>query len=84
MSKPIKRQCWWLTSVILATWEAEIKSIWVQSQSGQIQHKIYLKKTQHKKGCWDCAVTQVVEWLASKCEALSSNPSTNLEWPHTI
>jgi hypothetical protein len=30
---------WWLTPLILATWEAEIRRIEVQGQSGQIDHK---------------------------------------------
>jgi hypothetical protein len=33
-------RCWWLTSVILATQEAEIRRITVQSQPGQIVHKM--------------------------------------------
>jgi hypothetical protein len=36
---------WWLTSVILATKEAEIRRIVVRSQPG----KIVLENTQHKK-----------------------------------
>jgi hypothetical protein len=31
--------CWWLTLVILAIQEAEIRRIMVQSQPGQIVHK---------------------------------------------
>jgi hypothetical protein len=42
---------WWLTPVILATQEAEIKRIIVQSQSRQIVPEILSqKKTHHKKG----------------------------------
>jgi hypothetical protein len=40
---------------ILATQEAEIRRIAVQSQPGQILHETYLKKTHHKKG--------LMEWL---------------------
>jgi hypothetical protein len=41
---------WWLTSIILAIHEAEIRRITVQSQCRQIVHKRpYLKKTLHKK-----------------------------------
>jgi hypothetical protein len=48
---------WWFMSVILATQEAEIRRIAVQSQPRQIIHEIlpYLKKIHHKKG--------LVEWL---------------------
>jgi hypothetical protein len=56
----------WLTPVILATQEAEIKRIKVQSQSRQRVHETYLEKTHHKKG--------LVEWL--KVKTLSSSPNT--------
>jgi hypothetical protein len=41
---------WWLTPVILTTWEAEIRRIAVQSQHRQIVPKTYLKNTQYRKG----------------------------------
>jgi hypothetical protein len=54
-------------SVILATQEAEIRRIVVQSQPGQIvSETLSQKKTITKKG--------LVDWL--KVKALSSNPST--------
>jgi hypothetical protein len=47
---------WWLTSVILATQEAEIRRIAVRNQPGQIVLRDHiLKKSHHKKG--------LVEWL---------------------
>jgi hypothetical protein len=55
----------WLTSIILATREAEVRRIEVQ---GQQFVRPFLKNTRH---------TQVVECLLCKCEALSSNPSPN-------
>jgi hypothetical protein len=42
--------CWWLTPVILATQEAEIRRIVVPSQSGSIVLKTLSQKTLHKKG----------------------------------
>jgi hypothetical protein len=45
----------WLTLVILATHEAEIRRIKFQTQPGQIVPEILPQKTQHKKG--------LVEWL---------------------
>jgi hypothetical protein len=35
----LKARCWWLMPVILATQEAEIRRIEVQSQTGQTVHK---------------------------------------------
>jgi hypothetical protein len=63
-----KAGCQLLTSVILATQEAEIRRIMVQSQPGQIVCKtISQKKKKITK-------TGLVEWL--KVKALSSNSST--------
>jgi hypothetical protein len=52
-----KHMAWhlWLTPVILATQEAEIRRITVQSQAGQIVHETLPRKSPHKKG--------LVEWL---------------------
>jgi hypothetical protein len=52
--------------IILATQEAEIRRIKVQSQPGQITHEPYLEKPSTKIG--------LPVWL--KVQALSSNPST--------
>jgi hypothetical protein len=56
--------------VILATQEAEIRRITVQSQPGQIVLKTPSQKTLHKNRAGG------VEWLK---EALSSSPSTSRE-----
>jgi hypothetical protein len=58
--------CWWLTPVILATQEAEIRRITVRSQPGQIVQETLSQKHPSPKG--------LVEWL--KVKALSSNPNT--------
>jgi hypothetical protein len=58
---------WWLTSVIPATQEAEIRRIVFQSQPEQTVLKtLSQKKPFHKKGLWS----------GSKCRLPSSNPST--------
>jgi hypothetical protein len=66
--------CWWLMLVSLATQEAEIRRIEVESQSGQIVLETLSQKylTQNRAG----RVAQVLKYLAIKCEALSSNPRT--------
>jgi hypothetical protein len=63
-----------LTPVILATQEAEIKRIVVQSQPGRILLETLPRKysSQKKAG----GVAQVLECLFSKHGALISNPST--------
>jgi hypothetical protein len=69
----VKSEVQWLTPAILATWEAEIRTITVGSQSEE-KVRPYLKNTQHKRDWRHTA--QEVESLLSKSEALSSNPNT--------
>jgi hypothetical protein len=57
---------WWLMSVILAAWEAEIRNIKVRSQPWQIPS---IEKVR-----W--SGLKMVEGLPSKHEAMSSNPNT--------
>jgi hypothetical protein len=42
-------ECWWLTSVILATQESESRRITVQSQPGQIVHETLYRKNPSQK-----------------------------------
>jgi hypothetical protein len=48
--KKIASLCWWLRPIILATLEAEIRRIDVQSQTGQIVLRTFSQKTPHKNG----------------------------------
>jgi hypothetical protein len=72
---PMRGGCQWLTAIILATQEAEIRRIKGQSQPGQIVDETLSRKhpTPIKKVG---GVAQEVQRLPSKCEALSSNHST--------
>jgi hypothetical protein len=47
-------RCWWLTPIILAAQEAEIKKILIQSQPGQIVHETLSQKKPitKEKGRW--------------------------------
>jgi hypothetical protein len=72
--KNLPSQAPWLTPVIPPTQEAEIRRIVLQSQTGQIvcETLSQINSTQN----WAGRVAQGVESLPSRCEALSSNPST--------
>jgi hypothetical protein len=60
-------KCQWLTPIILATQEVEIRRIAVQSQPGQrVRETLFQKPISQKIG--------LVEWL--KVNALSSSPRT--------
>jgi hypothetical protein len=65
---------WWLTPVILATKEAEIRRIQFEASPDKYFTRPYLEKhlTHKRTG----RVTQVVEHLPSKPEALNSKPNT--------
>jgi hypothetical protein len=65
----VKARHWWLTPVTLATQEAEIRRILVQSQLREKLHKTLSQRyfSQKRGG-------ELTEWL--KVKALSSSPST--------
>jgi hypothetical protein len=69
-----KVRCQWLTAVILATQEVEIRRIAVQSQSGKQFSRPYLNISKTKRVG---EVAKVLEHLPSKCKTLGSNPSTS-------
>jgi hypothetical protein len=60
--------------VNLATWEAEIRRIMVGSQAGQMFTRPYFENTKHKKQVG--GVAQVVKYLPSKHDTLSSYPKS--------
>jgi hypothetical protein len=64
--------CWWLMPIILATCQAEIRRIKVQSQPRLLVCKSTCLKITKAK--WIRGVAQVVECLLCKFEVLSSSP----------
>jgi hypothetical protein len=72
--KEKKSRCRWLTYVVLATWEGEIRRIEVWDQPWQI-----LCGTPHHQKInaakWIRGMSQTIEHKLCKCKALSSNPS---------
>jgi hypothetical protein len=66
-------RCWWLTAVILVTWEAKIERTVVQDQPGHTVSDNSISQITRVK--WTRDMSQVIELLLCKLEALSSNPS---------
>jgi hypothetical protein len=60
--------------ILLRSLEAEMGSMEVQCQPGQIVHKSPSPKTTRAK--WAGGMAQAVECLLCKCKALSSNSRT--------
>jgi hypothetical protein len=65
IKKDVRAGCWWLTPVILAAQEADIRRIEVRSQPGQVVLETLSQKPHHQE--------ELAVWL--KVKALSSNPS---------
>jgi hypothetical protein len=57
--------CWWLTPVILATHEAEIRRITVRSQPGQIVLETLFQKSLSQKRAGGVAEGEVTALISS-------------------
>jgi hypothetical protein len=68
--------CLWLTPGILATQEAQVRRIEVESQPGQIVPENLPRKYLSQKRA--AVAAQVVDGLPSKREEVSSNPSSTV------
>jgi hypothetical protein len=64
---------WWFIPVIPAIWEAEVGELWSKASPSKTM-RFYLKNELKAKGL-GVYVTQVVDHLPSKKNALSSIPS---------
>jgi hypothetical protein len=60
--------CWWLTPVILATQEAKIKRITVQTQIRQIVPKTLYQKTHHNKRAGGVVQGEGPEFKPQQCK----------------
>jgi hypothetical protein len=79
MLKKLLVECQWLTPILLAAWEAEIRRIMVLGQPGQEFMRTHLSISKRTRAKWTGGVAQVVKHLLCKCKALSSNTSVSLK-----
>jgi hypothetical protein len=67
-----KGHAWWLTSVVLATWETETGRSWFEGQPGKIALETCLQNNHSRM---DEGMAEAVEHLLCKFKVLSSNSS---------
>jgi hypothetical protein len=71
----------WLTTVILATQEARLRRVNIQSQSGQIVHKTQFGKTPiHKKGAGGVAQGVSSEFKPQYHEKIKKKHGIYIQW----
>jgi hypothetical protein len=78
LKNKLTARCWWLTPVILATQEAEIRRISVQSQRRQILHEpLSQKKKKITKGAGGVDQGVGPEFKSQNCQKKSQITKTN-------
>jgi hypothetical protein len=69
-----KARCWWITPVILATQEAEIRTMVVQSQPREVVLEPLSRKTLHKQ----VLLERIKVWALSSSSSTVKNKEINL------